>query len=160
MSAEHFFQSKIFRGVLIGLGAVAITGFIFHAGVIIGSHRALFASKWGENYYRNFGGEHGEQRKVKNFHSGFGRQEISGHGVLGSIISIKENTVVVRGQDDLERDVEITDKTLIKRGRDSISLADVKVGDNVMAFGSPDDSGRISATLIRVVTGWPVPPPR
>ena len=158
MSTPHFLQSKIFRNVLIGLGVTTIALFIFRAGMLVGSHKALFGCKWGENYSRNFGGEHGRRGRQEWFRPGEGRPEMSGHGVLGAVVSVNATTIVVRGRDDIERDVEVGDTTAIKHENDTLKISDIKVGDNVMAFGAPDDSGRITATLVRVLGVWPLMP--
>lgn len=144
MTEEHFLQSKTFRGILYGIGMVAVVSFIFCGGVFVGSRKAMFACKWGENYYRNFAGARGF------LGSHFERGGMSGHGFFGSLISIKDSEIVVKGKDGIERIVDIDAKTLLQRGNNTLTVADLKVGDNVMIFGTPLESGRIDARLIRM----------
>lgn len=162
MSEERFLQSKTFRGMLFALGAAAAAMLVFAGGMVIGARKASFACKWGENYYHNFA--EGDGRRLRGggrgwFRSGPGRPEMSGHGAAGQIISIKDGAVAVKGRDGVERNIIVNGDTDIRRERDTIGLADLAVGDQVMAFGSPDDSGSIVARLIRVFGDWP-PSPR
>src|SRR3989338_835616 len=107
MTEEHFLQSKTFRGILYGFGIVAIALLFFCSGVFFGSRKALFACKWGENYYRNFAGARGF------FGSHFERGGMSGHGFFGPLLSIRDSEIVVKGKDGIERIVDIDAKTLI-----------------------------------------------
>jgi hypothetical protein len=130
MSDERFIQSKTFRGALIGLGIAAAAFLLFWGGMEIGERKTQFGCKWGENYYRNFGDGGPRPSDRGWFRPGANGPTMSGHGAFAH-------------------------DAVIKRDRETITAADLKIGDDVMAFGTPDDQGRITANFVRVMTGWP-----
>jgi hypothetical protein len=46
----------------------------------------------------------------------------------------------------------ITDKTAIKKQNSDIKIIDIKVDDEVVIIGEPNDEGQIDAKLIRVMS--------
>jgi len=149
MNTDKFFQSKFFKGLLCGIAALIAVLLIFKAGMIAGIKRAEFSGRWSENYHRNFGGPQG----------GFGktlgdRDFLEANGTFGQIIKIDGSTIVVKGFKDVEKAVLVNDQTIIEHFRETIKLEDLKVDDNVIVIGEPNDVGQIAAKLIRVL-----PPP-
>lgn len=147
---NKFFQSKSFKILLIVIGALILILSGFKAGEFVGFRKARFSYRWAENYNRNFAGPRGGF-----MHQSFGKEYVDAHGTVGQIIKIDGNTLVIKGQNDVEKTILISDKTVINRLRDNIKVADLKVDDLVVVIGSPDDSGQIEAKLIRIM-----PPPR
>lgn len=153
-------QSKNFRiaAAVVGVFLVAIVSFA--GGLAVGFHKARFSYAFGENYERNFiggprgmmqGGRGGMMDDRFGFGRGFdGRDFRNAHGLSGEILSIAENTLVVKDGDGKENAVTVTEKTLIKNGRTTISLGDLKAGDKVVVIGQPGDNGIVNADLIRV----------
>ncbi len=82
------------------------------------------------------------------------RDFMMGHGAFGSIIKISSSTIAMQSPDNTEKIVLVSPDTAIKRFRDVIQLGDLKEKDEIVVFGSPNDSGEIEAKLIRVA-----PPP-
>ncbi len=153
MDLKSFFQSnlqsKMFKRILIGIGVIIVLLLVFKAGEIVGFRKAGFSYQWGENYYRNFAGPR----------PGFpmdigGRDFLMGHGIFGSIIEITSSTLVVQDRDGAEKVILLSKDTVIKSFLDTISASDLKVNDNIVVIGSPNDTSQIEAKLIRVV-----PPP-
>ncbi len=136
---------------MCGIGIAAMALVIFLGGMAVGTRRAFFACKWGENYGRAFGEYAGPLRGGMMLGVPGGRMG-GFHGVLGSIISASDDGIVVKGADNVERSVVIDAQTDIRRGLDSIAKGDLKVGDYVMTFGEPDNDGRITARLIRMLS--------
>ncbi len=146
MDFNKLFGSKIFKRILVGIGAFVAMLIIFGAGMAIGFKKADFSFRWGENYHKNFGGPRG------GFFRGFsGRDFIESHGVFGQIIKIDGQTIIIKGRENMERPVVIKDNTVINRGRETIKISDLKVDDSVVIVGQPDASGEIEAKLIRVM---------
>ncbi|HSD12353.1 MAG TPA: DUF5666 domain-containing protein [Patescibacteria group bacterium] len=154
MSEEHFLQSRTFRGILYGAGICALAFLVFEGGMIVGSRRAFFSCKWGENYYRNFAGERGAFREPP---PPFGREMMGGNGSFGDVISVSGSGIVVRGGDDVERRITFDGATVIRRGHDAIGPTDLRPGDRITAIGEPADDGSILARFIRVMPEWFVP---
>lgn len=143
-------QSKYFRKSLWIGGILATLLLVFAAGQFVGFHRASFSYRWGENYYRNFTGHDRDIRREVG-----GRDLIAGHGVFGSIVTIASTSLVIQGQDGIEKIITLAPDTVILRFRDRVDIAALKAGDTVVVIGTPMESGQIEARLIRMI---PSPP--
>ncbi|MBI4991681.1 MAG: hypothetical protein HZB99_00485 [Candidatus Harrisonbacteria bacterium] len=149
MDFNEFFQSKIFKIVLIAIGALIVMILVFKAGEFTGYRKARFSYKWGENYHRNFAGPKGGF--FGDFRRSFGdRDYINAHGTFGSIIRIDGSTLIIKGKGEVEKTVLVSDKTTIDSRRESLKASDLKVDDQVVIIGSPNDQGQIEAKFIRV----------
>ncbi len=152
-----FLQSKTFKGILFGLCIAAILLFTFEAGVYVGAQKAKFSMMWSKNYPQNFfPGQHAmpfpfdgteDQTQTQEIEPG----DMNDHGAVGEIIKIDQTTIVVKGDNEAEKNVLIQSDTLIERGPDMIKISDLQTGDHVVIFGSPNDSGQIQAKLVRVL---------
>ena len=141
------FKSKIMKKVIIGFSIFLAVLIIFQAGMAVGFHKASFSYGLGDNYSKVFGQDR------RGFMMGFGHDDLtSGHGVVGKIIKISLPTFVVASSDNTEKVVAIGDDTVVRKFRDTLAPADLKVGDTVIVIGSPDDSAQIDAELIRLIT--------
>jgi hypothetical protein len=149
MDFNKYLQSKTFKGALVAIGALSVLLFVFKAGEFVGYGKANFSYRWGENYHRNFAGP--RNGFLGNFGRGFGDKDfINAHGTFGTIIKIDGSTLVVKGRDDVEKIILISDQTIITRRRETIKSNDLKVDDRVVIIGSPNEQGQIEAKLIRV----------
>ncbi len=168
MNIKNIIQSKRTRGLIIGIGLVIIVLIIFQAGIFVGYKKASFSYRWGENYHNNFAGP--REGFFGNFRRGFGDKDfINANGTFGSIIkndgsmdstsspqaSSGQVTLVIKGKDDVEKTVLVSDKTKIINRRETIRASDLKVDDYVVVIGSPNEQGQIEAKLIRLM---PMPP--
>ncbi len=151
MSDTHFLQSRTFRIVLYAVGGLALAFVFFEAGILVGSRRAFFSCKWGENYYRNFAGERGAFREPP---PPFGREMMGGYGSFGTVIGVSGSDIMVRGGDEVERRIVVSGDTAIRRGHEAIGLSDLRPGDRITAIGEPGDDGAIMARFIRVMPDW------
>lgn len=140
-----FFQSKTFKGILYGIAVAAILLLTFEAGVFMGYQKALFSSHWEQNYSSNFFPRPGMRQFPDD------RGMMNPHGAFGQIIKTDAQSIVVKGRDEAEKTVLIQTDTSIERGFDKIKATDLEVGDMVIVFGAPNDSGQVVAKLIRVL---------
>jgi len=145
------FESKVFVGVLYGIGIIVVLVLVFSAGISVGFHKASFGRAWGENYERNFGmmrdGGFNPARGSmmdQNFYP-------NAHGTIGKIINITSPTIIVADRDNTEKVVLINNDTKIQKMRTNITSADLVVDDFVVVIGSPNDQGQIVAKFIRVM---------
>jgi len=76
---------------------------------------------------------------------------IEGHGTFGEIIKINNSDLVIRGREDIEKVVNITKDTIIKNRRETIKKENLKVGNQIVVIGSPNEQGQIEAELIRLM---------
>ena len=152
MDYNTFFQSKLFKRIVVGVGLLIIMLLAFGAGLSVGYRKARFSYAWGENYDRNFGGpQHGifgflsEQESEHGF--------MNAHGTFGSVLSISagSSTLVINGRDNAEKTVRVSSSTAFRARRDAIQFSDIKIGDPVVVIGAPNDQGQIEAKLIRLL---------
>lgn len=166
---KNFFASKSYRWILWVFAELLILAVVFALGIRVGLHKAKYSYQWGANYERNFlghpNGPMGPGMPPMGLEPGMppmgpggpmdffrerGSDFRNAHGLVGSIISIADNKIVVRDNNGKENTVAVTDKTIIKSGRDDIKINDLKTDERIVIMGKPDDSGVINAELIRV----------
>lgn len=152
MDFNKIFQSKIFKGMLWGLGILVLVLVIFKAGLVVGSKKANFSCRWGENYYRNFGGppRGGFMGGIKD------RAFPNAHGLIGQILKVDGLTINMKAQDGTEKIVLVTETTDIKKMNAKVKIIDLTTADTITVIGEPNEAGQIVAKFIRVV---PPPPP-
>lgn len=150
MKIENFFQSNIFKGIILSIAGLIILSFVFSLGVFVGAKRADFSFKWAEEYHRNFGGpQKGFFGEFMGPNNGFA----NANGSFGQIIKIDNNILTVKDLDgdNSEKTILVSDKTIIIYLKKNIKLADLKTGDNIVTIGNPNNNGQIQADLIRVM---------
>jgi len=148
MDIDKIFQSKEFRWALLILLCIIVLLFVLKLGIIIGSARADFSFKWGENYHRNFAGPRGGF--MQEF-PGRDKEFMDSYGVFGKIIKIEDKAIIINDKDEVEKIILVDEKTIINFQRDNIKFSDLKVDDMVVVIGEPDSNGRIKAKLIRIL---------
>lgn len=152
MEEQKNLKNNNMRIAAIVVGSVILALVIFAAGVSVGIHKARFSNKFAENYERNFMGHKGgfmggPEKYIRGME---GRDFRNAHGIAGIVISIADNNIVIKDRDNRENTITVSDKTIIKRGRDSIKITDLKNDDGIVVMGKPGDNGVINADLIRV----------
>lgn len=147
---KEFIHSKPFKITAIVIGLVILVLVSFASGVAVGFRKARFSYAWGANYERNFMGPRGGGGPFGMMRDFEGRDFRNAHGLTGTILSINDNNIVVKDRDNKENTVNITDKTIIKQGPDTIKISDLKPDLRVVVMGNPDDQGVIKAVFIRV----------
>lgn len=149
---NKFFQNRdILKWIIVGLAGFVVLILVFGAGIKVGTMKAKYSYRWAENYHKNFGGPRGGfLGDLKSFPQG---DFINGHGVFGSIIKIDGNTIIAKDKDDVEKTILVSDSTIIQKGRERVKLPDLKVDEDIVIIGSPNEEGQIEAKLIRVFDG-------
>lgn len=149
MDFNKLLQSKVFRIIFIVIGALIILLFAFKVGVFVGYRKAQFSYRWGENYHRNFAGPRGGF--FSDIRRGFSDKDfIDSHGIFGSVIKVDGNIIIVKGKDDIEKTILVSDETAIRKGREEFNALDLKIDEQIVVIGSPNDEGQIEAKLIRI----------
>lgn len=132
------------RNILVGLAAGVVIALIillvFFAGVLIGrvqQHRGFWPF-W-------------EQRHI---YRDFIPRKLDGHGTIGAIDSLGTNTLVVKDRTGALKTVLVDNETGIRRGRTPIEFSDLKVEEQVVILGEPqEEEGVIKAKIIRTLFG-------
>ena len=147
-------QSKVFKGIVLGITGLIILFFVFGLGVFTGMERANYSFKWADEYHRNFGGPQGG---FFGDFMGMDREFTNANGSFGQIIKIDPtgNTLTIKDVSNVEKDILIGSKTTIIYQRKNIKLSDLKLNESVVVIGEPNSSGQIKAELIRVVPPMP-----
>ncbi len=151
MNIDKFFQSKVFKGFILGLLSFLLLTFVFKVGEVVGIKKANFSCRWSDNYHQNFGGP------KQGFMQGFGDKDfMEANGVVGNIIDIATSSVTIKGRGDVEKIVLITQDTVIKKLQETIFLTDLQVDEMVVVIGEGNNQGQIEAKLIRVMPKPPI----
>ncbi len=152
----NFIKSRTFVVIIVILFSLALLVGVFTLGAAVGYRKARFSYAWGENYSRNFGGP--REGFMGNFAKDFsGRDLIDAHGTFGQILKTDSSALIIKGPDNVEKSVLIKDDTTIQRLRETIKPGDLKINDNVVVIGDPNNSGQIEAKFIRVMPFMPTP---
>jgi hypothetical protein len=152
MDTDKFFQSKLFKGIVLGIAILIILSFVFGLGVFIGMKKADFSFRWADEYHRNFGGPRGG---FFGDFMGADKDFTNGNGVFGQIIKLDDGGLTVKDRDSVEKIVLVDNKTSITYQRKNIKLSELKTGDMVVVIGNPNNNGQIQAQLIRVMPASP-----
>jgi len=153
MPINEYFKTKSFKIVVIIIAALIILLSVFKAGVLVGYRKAGFSFRWDDNYHRNFGGPRGDDLMRRGLDD---RDFLNAGGANGEILKIDGESIIVKDRRGEERAVLVTGETEIRLFRDKIKLADLRIGDNIVTIGEPNNDGKIEAKLIRVM---PMPMP-
>jgi hypothetical protein len=150
MDVDNFFQSKVFKGFLIGILCLIILVVVFKMGMLVGTMRTAFSYRWAEQYHKNFAGPGGGF--LDDFRNDFmSNDSIVSNGVFGRIIKIDGWQLTIGGPRDLEKVIIVNEKTIIKFLNENKKISDLKISDNIVVIGEPNNSGQIEAKLIRVM---------
>ena len=150
---EH--RNNLVLKIVYVIFAIIVAIVIFQAGVFVGFRKATFDRSWDENYLANFGPHH------EGVLGANPAQFPNAHGTIGKIIkldSIDESSVVVEGQDNIEKLILFTPTTHIRKLKTDLTPADLALGDSLIIIGAPNSQGDIVASFIRVLPTIPNPP--
>lgn len=153
MNNNNFFQSKNFKKILYGVGIAIAVLLIFQAGMFVGYKKASFSYRWGDNYYRAFGGHRGGERMIvgRMMDSFRGKDFTNSSGAIGRIASINLPTLTIENADGIEKIILIEDDTAIRRFRETVKADELKIGDFVVAIGAPNDNAQVEAKIVRIM---------
>ena len=153
MNNKNIFESKNLRRVLWGVGIAIAVLLIFQAGMFVGYRKAGFSYRWGDNYYRAFGGHRGGERMMggRMMDSFRGKDFTNSSGAIGRIVSINLPVLTIENGDGIEKIILIADDTAVRRFRETINANELKIGDFVVVLGAPNDSAQVEAKIVRVM---------
>ena len=152
--SAFFSESKTLIRVLYFIGILIIAKLIFLAGVMVGFHKASFGRAWGEHYNENFGMGHPPLGTFNIRTTGMNNMMgyfPNSHGAAGKIIKIELPNLIVEDRENTEKMIFTDANTKIQRGREDITIDDLKVSDFIVVIGAPDNQGLIDAKLIRLI---------
>jgi hypothetical protein len=135
--------SKLVR-ILVALLLLAI---VFWAGMAVGYRKAEYSYRFSDNYMRTFGNRGpGGMMGVRTTDD-----LVSGHGAAGRVITANLPTIIVSDRDGVEKNILITNETIIRSARTATASTTIKTDDFIVVLGTPNENGTITAKLIRVM---------
>lgn len=145
---EDYFFVKKTKWILWGVFALIIAALIFHAGIVVGSHRPFMQGRGqggGFEAQIPFGGE---VALPQGFIPG-------SHGALGTIATVTLPTLTLTTRDGMTLTVKVDSGTQIVGAtpEGTSTSASLSVGEMVIVVGDPDDTspnGAVDARLIRI----------
>lgn len=146
---------KWIQVTLFCLGIFIILFSVFLGGVTIGERKARHFDNWSRNYPSMFPRMYDPLESPNRLMPGMGLSPRRApmpfpHGIFGTVISTSTGSLVVQGKDHIEQTILVTDKTIIRAGRDTASFSLIKQNAEVGVFGEPNAQGQIEAKLIRL----------
>jgi hypothetical protein len=152
-TSKKLIKHDILKKIIIGLVGIVIIMLIFGIGIMVGEKKAGFSYRWAEEYHRNFAGpREGFLGDWRSFPRG---DFIDANGVFGQIIKIDGSTILIKGDDNIEKIIIVKDDTVVQRLRDTLKINDLKLDDFIVVIGQPNDSGQIEAKFIRLLPPRP-----
>ncbi|OGO40607.1 MAG: hypothetical protein A2Z03_04005 [Chloroflexi bacterium RBG_16_56_8] len=73
------------------------------------------------------------------------------HGAVGTIRNIDGQTITLKLRDGSSQTVLFDRETRIEKNRQRLAFSDLKIGDQILVIGSPNDQGEIKARWVRVL---------
>jgi hypothetical protein len=108
---------------------------------------------------------HGDGAGSGMMGGGFTREDLGKKFIAGEVKAINETKLTIARPDGQTQDIEVDENTSFKKGAESITLPDIKVGDFVRGRGELKDSVFVPRELIvgrpqmMIRMGGPVKPP-
>lgn len=140
---------NIIKISLIVFGLLIAVMAIFWAGMMVGFRKANFNYQWDKNYNTLF--TRGPGQKMPPMRDFRGKEFMDANSAFGLVIGINSSTMIIKGDDDIEKSIFITNQTVIRRGPETIGPGDIKSDDRVVVLGVPSSTGQIEARLIRLM---------
>ncbi len=148
------FQSATTKKILAIIFILIVVIFVFNVGEEFGYHKAEVMEQMSSGYGHTFAPH--DMRHNGPF--GYLSDDQTGtHGVAGKVVSMTENKILVADNEGIEKTVLTDSNTIIRKQRDTITEAEIKPDDFVIVIGTPNNSGQITAKIIRIVPSPQIP---
>lgn len=142
-------NAKVLTKVIYGVCIVIVISIVFQAGMYVGFHKAQFNGAWGEHYEKNFGMR--SRGPMGRMMGNMPDQFTNGHGTVGKIAKLELPNIIVIDKDSTEKIIITNNDTDIISINGKISTTDLKISDQIVIIGTPNDQGQIVAKFVRVL---------
>ncbi len=147
---KNLLQNPKIKTMLVVLGAVIVLLLVFGLGLAVGYRKAMFASRWGANYFRNFfGAAHPGLLGMYDVDN-LVQAPFAAHGAAGEVVDVASATLSVESPFGNEQSIVVLPGTVIRAFDGGASLDDIGAGEWVTVIGAPNGAGQIEARFIRV----------
>jgi len=141
--AHHYF--------VFACGTIALLLLGFIGGQNFERTRIQHFSGWSNNYERNFF-DNQLPMPPKGMPRGIPPESFHSYAILGKILTVGENKISVQDEKtNQEQAIIIIESTTMRNNNSNININDLKPDQRVAIFGRPDNSGQITASLIRIL---------
>ncbi len=150
MTTEHTKLSSLHTSKLVRvLVVLLVLALVFWAGMTVGYHKAEFSYRFSDNYVKTFG----MRNKLPGAMTGMPSTDdlVGGHGAAGKVVSANLPMLIVIDRDGTEKNIMITSETVVRSARSTTASTTIVADDFVVVIGTPNESGGITAKLIRVM---------
>lgn len=157
---KEIIHSRQFRIAAIVLGSLVVILVSFVAGFQLGLHKAKFSYAFGANYEKNFvgrGANDGRHMMPPMMNGGGSGGFRNGHGIAGQVVSVSDDTIVIKDRNNQESAIKVSATTVINQGQNTVALSDIKPDERIVVIGQPGDDGTVQASLIRVFDATSAP---
>ncbi len=147
MNYKDIFQSRSWSGIILVLGILLVVLLVFQAGIFVGYRSAMFSNGRASSYQVGMG----DPRSILApfIHDA---DDPNPHGTVGEIVSIQMPFLMIKGAQNAEEIVAVSGTTTVRNMRDTASTSMLRVGDQVIVIGAPDEGGQMHAAFIRIIT--------
>jgi len=153
-------DNQKFKHAIKGVLALVIVVIIFFAGMVVGRIQGRFSyNRISKNSMMMNRGEfnNNSMKSAPRLYNtpgilgqGDNQMMLNSNGIKGSITSVGNNQIVVRGDNGVSENVTITAATIIKNQTQDSQISDLKSGQSIVLIGDPNSQGGISAKFIGI----------
>jgi len=149
---KNILETKTYGKIIVVLSIILIALIIFSAGIFVGYYKATFSHDLDDVYKQGFNSP--ESPFAPFMH---GADDINSHGVVGQIVSINlPDSIMIKGAQSAEQIVTLSPETSVRIFHAMATTSDIKVGDQAIVIGTPNDKGEIQASFIRIIPPPPI----
>ena len=80
-----------------------------------------------------------------------GKDFTNSNGAIGRIANVNLPTLTIENTDGVEKIILIKDDTVVRRFRETVKADSLKIGDFVVAIGTPNNNAQVEAKIIRIM---------
>lgn len=141
--------AKVLTKVIYGVCIIIVLSVVFQAGMFVGFRKAQFNGAWSDHYERNFGPR--SRGPMGSMMGNLPDRFPDGHGTVGKIIKLETPNVIVLDKDNTEKIIITDSETDIIKFGEKVNISDLKVDDQIVVIGAPNEQGQIVAKFIRIL---------
>lgn len=141
-------RAFLYAAYVFGVVALLLVGFV--AGQRFERIRFRHDMQWRNNYDNNFFGGF-RPRNMENMMRNFAPPPMRSHGIIGTIMSVDDSSLIIKDNDGIEQSLEINKSTVVRSEIFPNKPEELKVGMKVAVLGRPDNKGQISAIIIKIL---------
>jgi len=147
---KNILETKTYGKIITILSIILIALIIFSAGIFVGYYKATFSHDLDDVYRQGFNSPNSPFEPFMQ-----GSDDVNPHGIVGQIVSTNlPLSIMIKGGKNAEQIVTLAPETTVRIFHTLATTSDIRVGEQAIVIGTPNDKGEIQASFIRII-----PPP-